>query len=80
MANEMTIEELKALKTSGKFHHATYRGQGTLWEGLWIYAHDPNGFRGYIPVASFLKDSPNLDAAYAVVAGTGVSLGAYGLG
>ena len=76
----MTIDELKALKESGNFHHATYRNQNTLWEGLWIYQRDPQGFRGYSPAGAFFKDSPDLDAAYDVVHGTGVSLGAFGCG
>lgn len=76
----MTIDELKTMREAGRFDHATYRDHGTLWEGLWIYEKDPAGFRGYRPAGAFFKDSPDLDAAYAVVRGTGVSLGAYGCG
>lgn len=76
----MTICELKALRESGRFDHATYRGFGTLWEGLWIYEKDPSGFHGYRPAGAFLKNSPDLDAAYEMVRGTGVSLGSYGNG
>lgn len=76
----MELKLLQDLKDSGEFHHATYRSQGTLWEGLWIYKRDPNGFRGYSPALSFLKDDPNLRAAEEMVRGTGVSLGAFGCG
>jgi len=77
----MTIEALKALLASGGFHHATYRDHGTVWEGLWIYGNADDGFRGYKPVGSFGKNDPLLlDAAYALVRGTGVSFGSYGNG
>lgn len=78
----MTIDELKALRASGKFHHATYRNEGSLWEGLWIYecAEGAGSFRGYRPAGAFYKDSPDLDAAHDLVRSTGVSLGAYGNG
>lgn len=83
----MTLEQLKALRASGNFHHATYRNVGTLWEGLWIYEKDEppadwNGkwHPGFKPAGCFYKDSPELDAAYDEVRGTGVSLGRYGAG
>jgi hypothetical protein len=82
----MTIEELKALRASGRFHHATYRNQGTLWEGLWVYENDPpppgwtKWHPGYRPVGAFFKDSPELEAACAELSGTGISLGRYGTG
>lgn len=75
------LERLKALMASGQFHHATYRNQGTLWEGLWIYRKSTNGFRGFETSGiCFRKDDPNLDAAYDLLRGTGISLGAYGRG
>jgi hypothetical protein len=76
----MTLEILKDLLTSGEFHHATYRNHCTLWEGLWIYRKDANGFQGYVPAGAFFKDSNDLDAAHALVRKTGISLGAYGQG
>ena len=76
----MTLAELRNLKASGQFHHATYRDHGRLWEGLWVYRNASNGFRGYEPAGCFYKDSPELDAAYAEVRGAGVSVGAYGEG
>ena len=76
----MKIAELQALLDSGTFHHATYREQGSIWEGLWIYAKDANGFRGYRVVGCFGKDSPELQAASALVRGSGISIGAYGRG
>lgn len=75
----MTLEQLKALLESGQFHHATYRNSGTLWEGLWIYVKC-DGFRGFGPAGSFLKDSPELDVAHELVRHTGISVGAYGRG
>jgi hypothetical protein len=75
----MTIEELRALIKSGKFHHATYRNQGTLWEGLWIYQFSTMG-RGFEPVACFAKNDPNLAAAEELVRKFGTSLGSYGNG
>ena len=65
---------------NGKFHHATYRDQGTCWEGLWVYEAAEDGFRGYKPTGAFFKGDPNLDAAYAEVSNTGVSVGAFGRG
>ncbi len=76
----MTLEELKALKDTGEFHHATYRDHGTCWEGLWVYRKKADGFRGFDVVGCFAKDDPNLDAASDLVRGTGVSVGAYGCG
>ena len=76
----MTLNELKALLAAGAFDHATYRNHGTLWEGLWIYVKAEHGFRGYAPAGAFFKDSPDLDAAFEVVRGTGLSVGAYGRG
>jgi hypothetical protein len=76
----MSLDELRWLLESGTFHHATYRCEGTLWEGLWVYKHDANGFCGYSPAGAILKDSPDLDEAYRLVSPTGISRGAYGGG
>lgn len=76
----MTLAELDAMLVNGSFDHATYRNHGTLWEGLWIYVKNETGFRGYVPVGCFGKDSPDLDAAFQRVRGTGISVGAYGRG
>ena len=82
----MTIQDLKELRAAGKFHHATYRNQGTLWEGLWVYENDEPapGYKGwhprYKPAGAFYKDSPELDAAYDELRCTGISLGRYGAG
>ena len=77
------IEELQHLLDTDQFHHATYRNQGTLWEGLWIYKKDgsSHGFRGFSLEMSFLKSDPELMAqAEKLCAGTGISLGSYGQG
>ncbi len=76
----MKPEELKLLIDAGKFHHATYRNIGTLWEGLWIYSKSPTGFRGFDLAGSFLKDSPDLNAAEELIRHTGISVGSYGQG
>jgi hypothetical protein len=83
----MTLTELKELRAAGRFHHATYRNQGTLWEGLWIYENDePPADWGarwhprYKPAGAFYKDNPELDAAHDELRGTGISLGRYGAG
>lgn len=76
----MTLDQLKDLIESGKFHHATYRNVGTLWEGLHIYQRNPQGFRGYEHIGAFLKDNPNLKVAENMVAKFGTSFGAYGRG
>jgi hypothetical protein len=78
MSNNLTI--LKDLLASGQFHHATYRCQGSLWEGLWIYRRSDNGFRGYEPATTFLKSDPSLELAHELVRSTGISLGSYGQG
>jgi hypothetical protein len=76
----MTIKDLKAMLESQTFHHATYRNQGTLHEGLWIYVRKETGFRGYDVAGCFPKDSPELESAFELVRGTGISVGAYGRG
>jgi len=77
----MTLERLKELIASKQFHHATYRDSaGGLFEGLHIYVRDPEGFRGYRHEGAFFKDSPELKAAEELVAGTAISVGAYGEG
>jgi hypothetical protein len=55
-------------------------GGNTLWEGLWIYVKEADGFRGYAPAGCFPKDDPELKAAEDMVRGTGISVGAYGQG
>jgi len=74
----MTINDLKALIASGEFHHATYRNQGTLWEGLHIYKKENNGFNGFTHAGMFPKEEH--DEAYNLVRHTGVSLGSRGNG
>lgn len=78
----MKLDELKTLVADGKFHHATYRDHGTVWEGLWIYKHDesPTGFRGFSLAGCFSQGSPDLDEAYKIVRNSGVSVGSYGNG
>ena len=76
----MTLDILKAMLADKTFDHATYRNHGTLWEGLWIYEKSDGGFRGYAPVGAFYKENPDLDAAFELVRGTGISVGAYGRG
>lgn len=79
-ARTAEYEALRALLAAGEFHHATYRNQGTLWEGLWIYRKSLDGFRGYDVATCISKGSPDLDAAIELLRGTGMSLGAYGRG
>jgi hypothetical protein len=74
------LEELAAMLESGAFHHATYRDMGTLWEGLYIYQRDDNGFNGFKIAMAFQKGSPELAIAEKLTARTGVSVGAYGCG
>lgn len=76
------MDELKRLIDSGEFHHATYRCQGSLWEGLWIYRKSATGFRGYEPATCVYKNDPALDEAYRIInrAGHGTHLGSYGNG
>jgi hypothetical protein len=73
------LGELRMLRESGHFHHATYRTDG-LWTGLWVYKKSPTGFRGYEPAFAFFKDDPDLQAAEQMCKGTGISFGAYGHG
>ncbi len=76
----MDLNELRRLRESGEFHHATYRNHGTLWEGLWIYVKAEDGFKGFVPAGSFPKESVDLKAAEEIVRGTGVSVGSFGRG
>lgn len=75
----MDIAELKKLMAEDKFHHASYRSHGSLWEGLWIYQKE-DALRGFVPAGAFFRDSPELAAATELVRGTGISIGAYGAG
>lgn len=74
------LEQLIKLLESGEFHHATYRNMGTLWEGLWIYKRSNTGFRGYEVATCINKLNPDLDRAFELTRGTGISVGAYGRG
>ena len=71
-----TLDDVRALVARGEFHHATVRTIGV--PRLWIYARDPNGFRGYSLVASI--DDTDEAHAYFRSIGHGVSVGAYGAG
>ena len=71
-----TIEDVKQLVASGRFHHATARTIGV--SKLWIYARDPDGFRGYTLVAAI--DDTDEAHVYFRSIGHGVSVGAYGAG
>jgi hypothetical protein len=77
------IEQLKALCNSGKFHHATYRDIGTLWEGLRVFPKEENGFNGFGWSRLFFgKDDPELVAAqdYLRSVNVGTHLGSFGNG
>lgn len=73
---EWTLDDLKQLVENGRFHHATARTIGS--PRIWIYAVDPNGFRGYVLVAS-LADSDEVHT-YMRSINHGISIGAYGAG
>lgn len=74
------IDKLRESLLSGRFHHATYRNQGTVWEGLWFYEKDPSGFRGYSVAGCVNGSDSDIDAADDLVRGTGISVGSYGKG
>lgn len=85
----MTIELLKTMLAEGTFHHATYRDHGKVWEGLYIYVKDADGFRGFKPAGAFNNyrpnggaDSPEMLEAEELLrqARRGVSVGSYGKG
>jgi hypothetical protein len=71
---------LKDLISSGDFHHATYRCQGTVWEGIWFYKKSADGFRGYKVEGCINKSDPDYEEAEKLLAGKGISVGAYGAG
>jgi hypothetical protein len=75
-----SIDNLRESLASGRFHHATYRCIGTVWEGLWWYEKDADGFRGYSVAGCVNKADPAINEAHELVCGTGVSVGAYGQG
>ena len=84
----MTLDDLRDLIASGKFHHATVRnGRGRCWDGMYIYeaGNGPGFFRGFRLVGSFPigwgdQEDPTMTAAYEMVKGSGVSSNAYGEG
>lgn len=82
MSTSNNMGVLKELVSKGELHHATYRNQGTLWEGLWFYRrkHGVGSFRGYEVAGAILANDPDLDDAYELVRGTGISIGSYGNG
>lgn len=71
-----TIEDVKKLVAEGRFHHATVRTIGVSM--IWIYARNPDGFRGYELVAS-IPDTDENHAFFRTI-GHGVSVGAFGSG
>lgn len=77
------LDQLKTMIADGRFHHATYRDHGTLWEGWKIYekASDENGgFRGFKLALSFGKNDSEINEAYELIRNTGYSVGSYGNG
>lgn len=87
MTHAEKIAALKCMLTIGMFHHATHRNSGpSLWNGLWIYERtlQEGGrfFQAYQPAFCFFDSEGHAEQAeaYALVRGTGVSLGSYGNG
>ena len=78
MYHQYKLDVLRAMLADGEFHHATYRNIGTLWEGLFIYRKQDNGFNGFTLAMHFPKESH--DEAYDLVRHTGVSVGSRGNG
>jgi hypothetical protein len=76
----MTLQRLQELLNTGEFHHATYRDLGTIWEGLYIYVKQDNGFNGFVLEGCYGRDNPDISQAEEMVRHTGVSVGAYGKG
>ncbi len=84
----MTLDNLRDLITTGKFHHATVKiGRGRCWDGLYIYERGEGAgfFRGFRLVGSFPygwgdTESPEMTAASNLVSGSGISFGAFGEG
>ena len=76
----MSLETLKELQTSGKFHHATYRNEGTVWEGLYVYQYDATQPRGFSLAFAFNKQSNPEEMEEAMKLVKGVSVGSYGNG
>jgi hypothetical protein len=75
-----SIDKLRTLIKSGQLHHVTYRCRGTVWEGLWFYKKDANGFRGYDVAGCVGKDDSDYEEAYRLVQGIGLHVGSYGNG
>lgn len=74
----MTIDKLKEIIASGKFHHATYRHD--FARGLHIYTKDENGFRGFSYAGAFseaIETKELIDEAYSLVRKSGVYEGSY---
>lgn len=76
----MILEELTALLDSGEFHHATYRNQGTLWEGLWVYRNSDKGFQGYEVAGCFPKGEEGEASRELSTRRIGTHVGAFGTG
>ena len=74
------LDKLKALIAKGELHHATYRNRGTVWEGVWFYRHDTDGFRGFSIAGCVNKVDPDFEESFRVLAGHGMSIGAFGEG
>lgn len=84
----MTLDDLRTLIDTGKFHHATVKvGLGRCWNGLYIYerGEGPGYFRGFrlagfFPYGWEPQASPEFEAASDMVARFGTSFGSYGQG
>jgi hypothetical protein len=78
----LTVDELKQLMADGKFHHATYREIGKVWEGLYVYVRDNDGFRGFKLYGSFNNyyRARNAECERAMELIKGLHVGSYGNG
>lgn len=70
------LDDVRDLVASGRFHHATVRTIGM--PRIWVYAKNPDGFRGYTLVGSIADTVGNHN--YFISIGHGVSVGSYGVG
>lgn len=82
MENFSALQQLKTLIAKDKFHHATFRCQGTVWEGIWFYkkSDSEKAFRGFEVAGCVNKSDKDYEEAYKILAGKGMSVGSYGEG
>jgi hypothetical protein len=67
-----TTIRIQDLIDSGELHHVSLRNKTSLWEGLYFYRKDVEGYRGFKLAETVLKDHPEFNAVLALCTPFGI--------